>query len=754
MDCLDKDPLIHHLIGSIPDFIAVIDRDFRVVVCNWGGGYDYVPSEKRAGEIICYKTFRSDQSGPCRDCCAEEVFQTGEPCIRETVHPLIGHQEMRCSPLLDQDGNITRVMVQICEINAKKQAEKALLDSEAGYRMLVESQVDPICRWRPDGTLTFVNEAYCRFMGKSRDQLLGSRIPDLLSQADRRSFEDHMTSLIAEPRIAQFEQKIVTCDEGYRWFIWSDRPISDDDGELLEFQSVARDVTTIRLALENLRQSEERFREVFENDLTANLVATVNGQVVDCNTAYVRLFGFSSVEQARSMCALHLFQSQESASKLMDFIRREKRLENYEWETKRLDGTPLSLIANVIGVFDDEGELTYLRAFLFDNTELKNLQKQFLHAQKMEAMGRLAGGVAHDFNNLLTIISGYGEYLLQETSDGNMQTCLEQICRAADQAAALTSQLLTFSRRQVCQATEINLNTLAADLQDMLKRTLPADIELLVISDPRLGFVRADYGQMEQVLLNLAVNARDAMPNGGRLTIETVNIEFGENSSSWPAGLKPGGYVMLSVSDNGIGMDSETMSHIFEPFFTTKESGKGTGLGLSTVYGIVQQSEGQVFVCSTPGVGTTFRIYLPRIEDVDQSARIESAPPQAAMGAGTVLLVEDNDVVRELTHLVLQGGGYSVLQAQNAEEAVNIFEQRPDEIDVLLTDIVMPGRSGVSLAAELRRLKPDLKVLLVSGYPKDAFEDQSILDSGAHFLQKPFSPFSLSQKVREVLSGV
>jgi PAS domain S-box-containing protein len=527
----------------------------------------------------------------------------------------------------------------------------------------------------------------------------------------------------------------------------------DKTGQLVEFQSVARDVTNIRQALENLRRSEERFREVFENDLTANLVSTVDGQVVDCNAAFVRLFGFPSREAARRTSTLALFDKPETRKKFLGHLRREKKLENYEWETRRLDGKPLSLIANAVGVFDEQGELNYIRSFLFDNTELKSLQKQFLHAQKMEAMGQLAGGVAHDFNNLLTVISGYSQHLLQSAAEEPLRNCLEQIVRAADQAAALTGQLLTFSRRQVRQARELSLNQVTADLEDMLRRLLTADIELSVIRDPRLGLVQADHGQIGQVIVNLVVNARDAMPNGGKLTVETLNMEFGEGCSQWLVGLKPGPYVMLSVTDTGVGMDGETMSRIFEPFFTTKDKGKGTGLGLSTVYGIVQQSGGQVYVSSEPGLGTTFNVCFPRIEGTGQARQEGPVPLAVVRGAETVLLVEDNDAVRGLAHMILQGSGYTVQEARNAGEAIEVYENSERPIDVLVTDVIMPGRSGASLAAELKSRQPGLKLLLVSGYPQDALEDQSIWEAGAHFLQKPFSPDSLGSKMREVLGG-
>ncbi len=748
-----KPSLHERLFSDLPDFLAVIDRDLRLVMCNWRGGYQYVPDEQRQGNPLCYDVFYPGQGKPCEPCHVREVFSTGAPLVTEKFNPRIGHLEVRCFPVFDDAGQITMVAEQICDIGQRKDAEMALQHSEKRYRTLVENQMDAICRWRPDGTLTFVNNAYCRMLGKSRDQLLGSRFIEFVPESHRPSREAHLASLVADPRIAQFEHQGSPGGGSDRWYIWSDRPIMDETGQLVEFQSVARDITDIRQALEDLRQSEERYREFFENDLTAVFVATVDGQLLECNPAFARIFGFSSPEFAKRCDLATLHVSPDARERLLEEVRRQKKLQFFELDARTRKGKPLHLIANIVGEFDDQGELTRIRGYLFDNTELKNLEKQFLHAQKMEAMGRLAGGVAHDFNNLLTVISGYSQYLLQNSPDDPLRNCLEQIARAADQAAALTSQLLTFSRRQVRQARELSLNKVTADLEDMLRRILTADIEIVVIRDPRLGLVKADYGQIEQVIVNLVVNARDAMPRGGKLTIETLNVEFDEIYSHWHVGLKPGPYVMLSVTDTGIGMDSETMSRVFEPFFTTKDKGKGTGLGLSTVYGIVQQSGGQVYVYSEPGLGTTFKVYLPNVEAAVQSRCASPAPSRSTRGAETVLLVEDNDAVRDLAHMVLQGSGYTVLQARNAREAVEVFENSQLPIDVLLTDVVMPGGSGVSLAAELKRRQPDLKLLLVSGYPQDALEDQSIWDAGAHFLQKPFSPVSLGLKMREVLGG-
>jgi len=386
--------------------------------------------------------------------------------------------------------------------------------------------------------------------------------------------------------------------------------------------------------------------------------------------------------------------------------------------------------------------------------ELERTQDQLVQAQKMEAIGRLAGGVAHDFNNLLTAIIGYSEFLLASFDHGDpRRKDVEEIKKAADQAAALTRQLLAFSRKQVLQLQVLDLNAIISNMEKMLRRLIGEDIELVTVLDPALGRVKADPGQIEQVLMNLAVNARDAMPQGGKLTIETMNAYLDEDYARRHVDVQPGPYVMLAVSDTGVGMDAGTQAHLFEPFFTTKQVGQGTGLGLSTVYGIVKQSNGHIWVYSEPGHGTTFKIYLPMVEEVVELA--EERTPVAAIsqtGVEAVLLVEDNDDVRDLARRVLLQHGYSVLEARDGEEALLICERHEGPVHLLVTDVVMPGGlSGRQLAERLAALYPGMKVLYMSGYTDNAIVHHGVLGPGMAFLQKPFSPDVLVCKVREVL---
>jgi len=390
-----------------------------------------------------------------------------------------------------------------------------------------------------------------------------------------------------------------------------------------------------------------------------------------------------------------------------------------------------------------------------DELELRVKERtdQLLQAQKMEAVGRLAGGIAHDFNNLLTTIIGNTELsLLRIGKDNPLCENIAEIKKAANRAASLTRQLLAFSRKQVLQPVVLNLNTVICGLEKMIGRLIGEDMELETLLSPDLGEVRADAGQMEQVIMNLVINARDAMPLGGKLIIETANVDLDETyASEHGVKLNPGPYVMLAVSDTGKGMDKETQAHIFEPFFTTKERGKGTGLGLSTVYGIVKQSGGLIWVYSELGEGTTFKIYLPRIRSGSEPQRKEQAPLEAPKGVETVLIVEDDDAVRSLACKILELQGYKILEAKDGEEAMKVSKEHNGPIHLMITDVVMPGISGRELQEQLHPLRPAMKVLYMSGYTDNATAHHKVLDSGVAFLQKPFTPETLARKVREVL---
>ena len=416
------------------------------------------------------------------------------------------------------------------------------------------------------------------------------------------------------------------------------------------------------------------------------------------------------------------------------------------------DGTDCSICYSSAPIRNRAGDVTGSVLVFRDVTEHIQLQDQFRQAQKMEAIGRLAGGIAHDFNNLLTAIIGYSDLLLSEVgNDARLRAQIEEIGGAGRRAAVLTSQLLTFSRKQVRQPKVLDLNEVIIGIEKMLRHLIGEDIDMQTITRSGLARIKADPGQIEQILLNLAVNSRDAMPNGGKLTIESAAVDLDEAYAHTHADIMPGRYVMLAVSDTGHGMDDETKSRIFEPFFTTKEQGKGTGLGLSTVFGIVKQSGGHIWVYSEPGHGVVFKIYFPRVDAVTESLAEEAESAASRNGTETILLVEDDESVRELSRSILQRQGYTVLASEGAATALKAFGTRDSAVDLVITDVVMPQMSGADLVAELKQRHSTVKVLYVSGYTEEATIHRGVIEKGVNFLQKPFTPDSLARKVRQVL---
>jgi signal transduction histidine kinase/HAMP domain-containing protein len=444
-----------------------------------------------------------------------------------------------------------------------------------------------------------------------------------------------------------------------------------------------------------------------------------------------------------------------------ELLRRvlETREAAVDVELLRNDGSSGSaerqLRASFFPVGVGEGPPLGIGMFVAETTERRGLEAQLQQAQKMEAVGQLAGGIAHDFNNLLTVITSYSAMLMADLPrESPHATDVQEIMSAANRASSLTRQLLAFSRRQVLQPNVLDLNALTGNLEKMLRRLLREDIQLATRFDPDLALVNADAGQLEQVIVNLVVNARDAMPRGGRLSIETANITLGPGYGPMHANAAPGPYVLLAVSDTGMGMDKETQAHIFEPFFTTKPVGQGTGLGLSTVYGIIKQSGGYVWVYSEMGRGTTFKVYLPAVPDTTNVAEPErESPPPAASAPERILLVEDEPNVRRIARRILERNGYTVLEAANGNEALRVLERRREPIALVLTDLVMPEMGGRELAARLRSVSPTSRVLFMSGYTEDAVLRQSVMEPGAIFLDKPFTFDTLIRKVREALSA-
>ncbi len=515
-----------------------------------------------------------------------------------------------------------------------------------------------------------------------------------------------------------------------------------------------------RQSEDELRESEANFRSLVENaPFGICRTTSTEDRFLAANPALARILGFSSEhELLRLRLSQDVYLKPQDRTALLDVTARSSPFE-FVTDWKRSDGTPIKVRITGRRLTDDASgqnasEAVVSEAIVEEVTDRLVLEDRLRQAQKMEAIGRLAGGVAHDFNNLLGVIMGHAELIASQADAApRVLRRATSIREVTEHAAALTSQLLAFGRRQMLQVTGFDLNEVITATSAMLQRLIGEDVDLRLHLAPELSSVSADRVQMQQVILNLAANARDAMPEGGILTIETTNVELDAAYAKQHDEARAGYWVLMAVSDTGTGMDSETQSRIFEPFFTTKGSGRGTGLGLASVYGIVRQCGGLIYVYSELGTGTTFKVYLPRLVKPVEAGAVQVPAQPSQRGSETILVVEDAPEMREVTRDFLASYGYNVLEAGTAAEAVAALDQHPDPIDLLITDVVMPGESGPKLAARLVQKRPSLKVLYVSGYTANAIVHNGLVDPGISFLQKPFSRDTLGQKVREVIDG-
>jgi len=509
----------------------------------------------------------------------------------------------------------------------------------------------------------------------------------------------------------------------------------------------------LRATQESLRRSESNFRSLVTNSPYGICRCDALGILRDANPALVEMFGYTDASDLTGRHLGSLYADAQQWFHTADYFHSRQEFNDLNVECVRKNGAPI--VVRISGRSVSDGKDNGFEIFMEDITETRTLELQLRQAQKMEAIGRLAGGIAHDFNNLLMVISGYSEFLLERLGDDpKLKGPAQEISNATQRATSLTRQLLAFSRKQMLTPKVLDLNEVVTENLKMLTRMIGEDIDLVMVPGASLGAVRADPGQIDQVIMNLAVNARDAMPVGGKLTIETSNVSLDESFARTHAPLVPGDYVMLSISDTGVGMDTETQSRIFEPFFTTKGT-KGTGLGLSTVYGIIKQSGGYIFVDSLPQRGTAFRAYFPRIDarEDEVTAQVPLGLSRPDRGQETILLVEDEGNLRQLTRQYLETQGYRILEAADGAAALQIVHSHKGVIHLLLTDVVMPGMNGRELAVRIVSQRPDIRVLYMSGYTENVIGENGRLDAGVNLLQKPFTLPALKQRVREVLDS-
>ena len=584
-------------------------------------------------------------------------------------------------------------------------------------------------------------------LGYPAAELEGLALEALLHPHDRAAVLAQLGALRGGAHLPSFRCRLRRRDGGYRLVDWACAP-RDDDGVVL---AAGRDVTEEVGTEERLRVSEERVRALSEGSPIGVYETDLRGAVVYANHRLQEIWGAGHGELADGSWIerVHAGDAPEVLACLEDPAAMATEREG----TLRLtlpDGRVRRVVVRSAPRRDAEGTVTGTIATVEDVTERLTLEEQLRQAQKMEAVGQLAGGVAHDFNNLLTVIRTYSEFVLEQLdAESPLRADTIEIQKAAGRAASLTRQLLAFSRKQALDPRSIDVNEIVRGMEPMLRRLLGEDIRIELHSAPALGAVKADAGQLEQVVMNLAVNARDAMPQGGTLTIETAPVQLTETARGGH-GVIPGPYVSLVVRDTGMGMDRATRARVFEPFFTTKEQGRGTGLGLSTVYGIVKQSEGYIWCDSTEGAGTTFTVFLPQLPE-ETSASDEPTEQMLDRGSGVVLVTEDEDPIRALSRRILEREGYTVLEARDGREAIRVAAGYPGPIELLITDLVMPNVGGTELFAHLRLLRPDLRVLFVSGYTDDDIVRRGLGDTRSAFLQKPFTARALAAAAKAAL---
>jgi PAS domain S-box-containing protein len=749
------------LVETSPDAITLLDLNLNIIMANqpalklYGhesaeeikgkNGFDYLALEERgrATEDM-RKMLETGSMGPIE---YTLVKKNGTPFPAE----------LKASLVLDAQKKPSGIILVSRDITERKKAEEALRESEEKYRTILENIEDGYYEVDIAGNFAFFNDSFCRIYGYPREELIGMNDRQYTDQENAKKLFQTFNRVYRTGESAKgTDWEIIRKDGTKRNIEASVSLIKDASGNQIGFRGLVHDITERKKAEEQL---SKLFRAVEQSPATV-MITDTDANIEYVNPKFTQLTGYTLEEViGKNPRILKSGETPpEEYKRLWDTITSGREWQG-EFHNKKKNGELYWESASISSIKNAEGLITHLVAVKEDITGRKRaeeeraaLQEQLRQSQKMEAIGKLAGGVAHDFNNLLTVIKGYCQLSLVEMKESApIRDTLEVINKAAEKAADLTRQLLAFSRRQIMEMRVLDLNALLQNLDKMLRRIIGEDIELVTSLGEDLGRVKADPGQIEQVVMNLAVNAKDAMSKGGKLIIETANVELDEAYARTHVAVTPGPYVMIAVSDTGTGMPLEVRDRVFEPFFTTKGKGKGTGLGLSTVYGIVKQSNGNIWVYSEPGKGTTFKIFLPRVDEPAEKLKVQEIGEEFPRGSETILVVEDDKEVRNLTVRILKRQGYTVLDGSYGDEAFSVCRQHKGPIHLLLTDVVMPGMDGRALSESLSQLHPEMKVLYMSGYTDDAIVHHGVMEKGMNYIQKPFTVNGLTKKVRELL---
>jgi two-component system cell cycle sensor histidine kinase/response regulator CckA len=664
----------------------------------------------------------------------------------------------RGSCLRDSYGIPYRIAGSHTDITSRKIAEDTRRQNEALFRAVLETLPVGIWILEKDGTIALSNEAArkiwggAHYVGIDRFDMYKGWWHDTGQPISREEWGGARAIRKGETSLGEIID-IQSFDGNRKTIVHSAVPLRNDEGEISAAVIVNEDITELKCTEKSLKESEKKFRTLFEESKDVIFISDLRKRIIDINRAGIELFGYTNKELL-SLDPERLYCNPEDRKRLWQKLEVNGYVKDFEANINRKNGEKLTAHLSVSTIKDDSGQISGYQGIIHDVTERRKLERQLVQAQKMESIGVLAGGVAHDFNNLLTAISGYGQILREGISPGDslLIESAGQILKAAERAAELTRSLLAFSRRQVMNPKPLLLETLIDNTGELIRRIIGEDIEFKTSIYDKNLLIRGDTGQIEQVLMNLATNARDAMPNGGRLSItirRAVISEGDERQFDLPAS---GEYALISVTDTGVGIDDKSMGRLFEPFYTTKEIGKGTGLGLSIVHGIIKQHNGSVLVSSEKGDGTTFRIYLPLTEcHVVEDLPVISKPITG--GTETLLVAEDEEVVKAYLKRILEKAGYKVITSTDGEDAVMKFRKHKDEISLVLADVVMPKKNGREIVDEIVKLRPGIKVVFISGYPADIVQNRGILEKGADIISKPFLKDDLLHKLREVLDN-
>jgi PAS domain S-box-containing protein len=762
-----SEPLLDALAGQI----ALLDRsgtirfanrawrDFAVVGAYAGAGFGVGGDYPR----LCIAAGRADGLAIAHGV-QTLLAHSSAPFVHEYACLVAGDERwFRLTATAPGDDSAHDVVIMQIDITSSvarniaeaRRIEAALRRSQAHFRTMCDASPIGIFLTEPNGHSVYANAVSLAQMGLTAEAAFGAGWQRAIHPDDRDRVLDGFATAVRQGTLYEGVSRYLHAEGTVVWVNVKATAIRDDM-TLLGFVGMAEDITEHKRAEESLRESEERFRQLAENiSMVFWLTNRADDSILYVSPAYERIWGRPCDSLYADPYAYFETVHPDDRERAWEvFARDNDSSYDIEYRIVRPDGSIAWIHDHGFPIRDQDGQVYRVAGIATDITERKRLEEALLQSQKMEGIGRLAGGIAHDFNNLLTAIVGYAEFAQASLSpEDPVAADIDQVIRAANRAAELTSQLLAFARKQMIEPRVLNLNDLVLRMDKLLRRLIGEDVELLARPAPDLGLVKVDPGQFEQILINLAVNARDAMPRGGKLTIETRNVLLGADVTREYPEVIPGPHVLLAISDTGVGMNELTRAHIFEPFFTTKALGKGTGLGLATCYGIVKQAGGHIWISSEPERGATFKIFLPRVEaEVTQIvSRSAALPPRR--GDETILLVEDEPLVRDLAVQALRAQGYTVLVAGSGGAALALARAHSGDIDLLVTDVVMPQMSGTQVAERLSATRPGIKVLYISGYTESTSMHNDGLEQDIAFLAKPFTPSVLAHRVRELLDS-